>query len=197
MTPTPGSPEELIERPHRWRMIAWLAASLLAAVALSLTASFAPPVLKRLGLYYAVYGIATGFVWSWLAREIRPPRSRWLPILGALIGLLGALNMGWLSYGQFRQARLQYAQQHPKDAASLAMLERLSETDPELRLRYQEERQRLDPDFADYLVHRVSSLGDWNLATAATFWGGEVAIATILSGWVFSRSQKRPCPSED
>jgi hypothetical protein len=177
---------------HRpfWRLLAWVGAALAAALVLSLTGSFVPPLMKRLGLYYAVYGIATGFVSVWLAREIGPRSSRWLPILGALICLLGALNMGWLSYGQFRQARADFARQHPQDAASLNMLKRLSETDDELRARYLEEHRRLEPGFADYLVHRVSTLGDWNLASAATFWGLEVAMASALCGWVIFRNRQ-------
>lgn len=146
---------------------------------LSLTASFAPPILKRLILFHIVFGMACGMTLVWLAAEIRPAWKWSLPVWGAGICLLGSINMGWLSYQHFRQARAEYAAAHPRDAALQSMLEKFSADDPELKARYEEENRRIEPHFQDFLAHRISPLGDWKSPWPELFWGVELLLASV------------------
>lgn len=160
------------------RNLAWLAAGLLSVGILSLTASFAPTVFKRLLVFYAVFGVACGMVLVWLAAELRPPWKRSLPVWGAGLCLLGGINLGWLSFQHFQKARAEYAAAHPRDAALQSMLENLSKNDPELKARYEEENRRIHPRFQDFLQHRISPLGDWKTPWPELFWGLELFLAS-------------------
>jgi len=156
----------------------WLAGGLLSVLILSLTASLAPTVFKRLVLFHVIFGVAAGMVLLWLAAEIRPGWRKSLPVWGTMLCLLGAINMGWLSYRQFQKARADFAAANPRDAALQSMLEKLSVNDPELKARYEEEERRIHPRFQDFLAHRISSLGDWKTPWPEMFWSVEV----LLSG---------------
>lgn len=172
----------------------WLAGGLLAVGVLSMTASYAPNVMKRLILFHAIYGIACGMVLLWLAAETHPRWQRSLPLWGMGLCLLGACNMGWLSYQHFQKARAEYAAAHPRDAALQAMLEKFSAADPILKERYEEEKRRSNPHFADFLAHRLSNLGDWRSPWPELFWMGEVLLAGVLCAgtmWLKS-SYRRP-----
>ncbi|WP_437221679.1 hypothetical protein SH661x_002426 [Planctomicrobium sp. SH661] len=172
----------------------WLGASVLAVGVLSVTASYVPTEMKRLFLFHAIYGIACGLVLLWLRGEIRPTWQRSLPAWGAVLCLLGAVNMGWLSYRHFQHARAEYAAAHPRDAALQSMLEQISVNDPEIKARYEEEQRRLHPRFVDFLVHRTSGLGEWKSPWPVVMWVGEVLLAGICCGatmWL-KRDQLRP-----
>jgi len=159
--------------------ILWLASGLFSVLILSLTASLAPVVFKRLILFHAIFGAAAGMVLLWLATEIRPSWRKSLPAWGAGLCLLGAINMGWLSYRQFQKARADFAAANPRDAALQSMLEKLSVNDPEFKARYEEEERRVHPRFQDFLAHRISSLGDWKTPWPEVFWSVEI----FLSGF--------------
>ncbi len=165
-----------------WRLPVWLLAGFLAAAVLSVTASFAPAEMKRLLLYYVVYGIACGAVLHWLSIELRPGTPRLLPYFAGVICLVGALNLGFLSYRHFEQGRQKLALERPKDVEILKTLRSASEQDPEVYEQYSRELRQFSPRFDDYLRHRVSSLGEWNRPWPELFWGFEVLLSAIASG---------------
>jgi hypothetical protein len=107
-----------------------------------------------------------------------------LPLLGGLILIAGGINMGWVSYRQFEQARRELAGEKSEQLAILSMLEQMSDVDEELARRYEEERRQFAPTFPDYLVHRVSALGKWAPHWAWLFWGSELALAGVSGGWM-------------
>lgn len=179
----------------RWlRGLLWLGASLLAVLVLSVTGSYAPVPLKRLILFYGIFGIACGVVLRWLRAEIQPPGNRWVPVAGLVLCALGAVNLAGLSYRQFAQARQALAQQHPQELAAIRMAEKLEASDPQAMQRYAEERRKYEPRFTDYLAHRVSGLGAWKSPWPEIFWGGEVALAGILCGLTLRRARVNSTP---
>ncbi|WP_139228599.1 hypothetical protein [Planctomicrobium piriforme] len=161
------------------RIALWLLGALVAVGVLSVTASYAPGVMKRLIVFYIVYGIACGFVLDWLAGELLTRRGSWLPVIAGVLCAAGALNLGWLSYRHFEQARHLLAQQRSKDVQILETLRQASENDPAVREEYAEELRQFSPRFEDYLAHRVSSLGKWPAPWPLVLWLGEVSIAGV------------------
>ncbi|MCA8997257.1 MAG: hypothetical protein KDA80_09725 [Planctomycetaceae bacterium] len=163
----------------------WIFGGLLAVVVLSLTMAFAPVSLKRLGLFFAVFGAAVGMVLNWLAGELRLNRDRRLDVLCGTLTLLGMLNLTYASYQQFHNAREQWAKEHPGDVAAINALEKMTQADPELAEQYKRERSEYDPRFVDYLTHRTSALGEMPVSGAVAIWLGEIAVAIAASVWMF------------
>jgi len=174
----------------------WLGGGLLAVLVLSITASFAPPIMKRLIIFYAIYGIASGMVLNWLAEELRPGWTKGLVIWGGILTVVGAVNMGWLSYQHFRKAREEFAAANPRDAVLEAHLQRLSEQDEELRIRYEEEKRRTKPLFPDYLAHRISGIADLKTPWPEIFWGIEVLGSGLLCAGTMHLRQRRDTESK-
>lgn len=190
----------------------WLFLGTLAMAVLSLAAAFAPPMAKRLLLFHAAYGVIGGFGLGWLAAELRVLRpvaepdslkspasstaepeatSRrklcpvWLVSLtGAAILLGGGIHIAKISSEQFRQTQQARARQNPEQAALLEMMAGMSQDDPELAARYEDERRKASPTFQDYLAHRVSGIGTWKEPWPFLFWAGELLLAAGLGGWM-------------
>lgn len=175
----------------------WLGGGLLAVMVLSMTASFAPPMMKRLVIFYAIFGIACGMVLNWLAEEVRPSWKKSLAIWGGVLTVLGALNMGWLSYQHFRKAREEFAAANPRDAALQAHLERFSKEDEELRKRVEEENRRARPLFPDYLAHRISGLVEVKTPWPEIFWGMEVLGSGLLCAGTIHLRQRPASKSKE
>lgn len=201
--------------PKPWKpVLSWLIVSAMGVAVLSLAGAFAPPVARRLVLFHLAYGLLGGVGMGWLAREWgligtasvesrdrdeshAAGRSWLLPILGGTILVAGGVNMGWVSYRQFEQARRELAGEQADQIAILSMLEQMSDVDEELAKRYAEERRQFAPTMSDYQVHRVSALGKWTPLWAWFFWGIELALAGTVGGWVIRRRFKptslEPC----
>lgn len=184
----------------------WLIVGLLATAVLSLGAAFAPHVAKRLLLFHGLFGLAGGLLLGWLLAELgvlhpimpestgeseasrRKLSPAWLvSSTGAAILILGGINMAWISSHQFRKTQQEQSRRQPEQAAALELLGRMSQDDPELAARYDEERRKLSPTFGDYLAHRVSSLGSWQSPWPTLFWLGELLLAAAIGGWILFR----------
>lgn len=174
-----------------WRLPAWILSGILAAIVLSVTASYTPTVMKRLIIFYVVYGAACGFVMHWLAGEIRPSAIRLLPVLTSLICLAGAVNVGLLSYRHFEQGRQHLARERPKDVEILETLKKASENDPEMRQQYDRELRQYSPRFDDYLRHRTTNMGDWGSPWPEILWGIELLLSSIAGGVTYSVLARR------
>jgi len=177
-----------------WRLPAWILAGILAVGVLSVTAALAQPEFKRLVLFYVVYGLACGFVLRWLARELLPMGGGRLTVLAMLLGLLGAVNLGYLSYRHFEQGRQELAEKKSRDIAVLESLKSESDEDLELQNAYDKELRRYRPVFQDYLRHRVAALGQWESPWPELFWGIEVLAAAVATGFGFGRPRRHRDP---
>lgn len=183
---TESSPRSI----SKWGTPLWLLSGFLAVGVLSVTASYAPPVLKRLVIFYVVYGIASGYVLNWLVDELRPQLRRGLPWLTAFLCVAGAINMGVLSYYHFEQTRHALAKERPQDVEILNALREASKNDPEAQKLYAKELRQFTPSFEDYLQNRVSQLGEWPSPWPGVFWGAEVILAAVAGGITMAKLRK-------
>ncbi|WP_437192996.1 hypothetical protein [Planctomicrobium sp. SH527] len=195
--PAPSSNNDASSSPtskrridSKWGTPLWLLTGFLAVGVLSVTASYAPPELKRLIIFYVVYGIACGFVLNWLVGELRPQLTRSLPWLTAFLCIAGAINMGVLSYYHFEQARHELAKERPQDVEILNALREASKDDPEAQELYAKELRQFTPRFEDYLQNRVSQLGEWPVPWPGVFWGAEVILAAVAGGITMAKLRK-------
>src|SRR5262245_38992230 len=124
-----GSSQFAKSRSVVLRNAIWLFASLVSVIVLSVTASYAPQITKRLILFYGIYGGACGFVLSWLAAEIHPCKGAWLIYCGFILAVLGAVNLGWISFRSFEKSSKELGEQHPDQIQAIEMFQKLS-TDP-------------------------------------------------------------------
>ena len=171
-----------------WRSIgAWIIVGVLGVWVLSFGAAFAPPIVKRLLLFYAGFGVVAGTCLGWLARELIGRTSRFTSLGGSLLIVLGGIHLATVSYGEYWESCQARAAERPDDVAALSMLERIAEQDPQLREPYLEERRTYDPRFVDYLWHRVSAIGPWPAPWPVLFWIVELLVAAGLGGWVIGR----------
>jgi|GEM_PF-1827325 len=173
-----------------WKLPVWVAGCLLSAAVLSVTAAYAPTVMKRLILFPLVYGVACGFVFHWLLHELELRWSRLVLALALVIGCLGTVNVGILSFHQFQRARHEQARQNPKDLEMLETIRQASQNDSELQAEYAKELQYYTPGFREYLQHRVSILGNWPEPWPALFWGLEVVLAGCGTAGMMQRLER-------
>ncbi|WP_437185675.1 hypothetical protein SH668x_002789 [Planctomicrobium sp. SH668] len=178
------------------RDLLWVVGSLVAVAVLALTASYVPNVMKRLGVFYFVYGIACGMVMLWLAAELRPAFQRSFPYIGGVICCIGACYLGWLSYQRFVDARAEMVASNPHSAAIESAIESFSKDNPELQEWAAASKRGKSLRFVDYLHHRVSSIGDWASPFPELFWICEVLIASIACGWTMQTRRRLEIPHE-
>ncbi|HWL09338.1 MAG TPA: hypothetical protein VNQ76_13100 [Planctomicrobium sp.] len=192
---TENHSSEVLTQPQRpenwWRLPLWICSGILAAGVLSVTAAYAPAGMKRILIFYIIYGGACGFVLNWLAGEILTGQTRFLSLSVALICFAGAVNLGFLSFRHFEQGRQQLARERPKDIEILESLRVATGQDPDAQKEYEKELRRYYPRFDDYLRHRVSNLGNWPSPWPEVLWGIELLLSAIAGGVTFSKLRGR------
>lgn len=164
-----------------WRATSlWLASGLAAVLVLSIVAAAAPPEMKRLFVFAAMFGAVCGLVLRWLAAEF-PIRRGWFPTsLCGLLILVGAVHLGWLNYRRLANDAARWAREHSEEAAMLRMVQKIAELDPETAKSLESRRHLLDPEFSDYLVHRTQRLGKLAPPWPTVIWLGELLLATTV-----------------
>lgn len=172
------------------RTACWLVAGIAAIFVLSVAASFAPAEMKRLFVFPMVFGAIGGYVLGWLAGEFELHPRRGLIVACAALVLLGGVNLGWVSYRRFAEVQARWVREHPDEAATMRMVQRLSEFDPELADGFESRRPLLDPTFLDYLEHRTKGLGRLRRPWPAVIWGGELILASVAGVFVFRRRSR-------
>ena len=170
------------------RFLIWTLTSLVVGTALALALAYAPVPMRRLGLTYAVYGIAGGLLIGRLARELHVRKSVLLPVVGVASLTIGGTQLAWASYQQLRSARDAELASHPEQLAILAMMEKIGESDPKIASDYQQRKSEMQTTFGEYLHFRYTPLGDFQAPWPALFWGLELSLAAALGGWMVWRT---------
>lgn len=173
-TPTPAAEDRVSWRA--WCL--WLLVGTLAVGTLSILAGLAPPAAKKLVLLPVLFGCVSGLALGFLARELQIPRAGFAAVASALILLAGGIHLLSVSYRQFHKTAAAAAASNPEDAMALSLMEQAAEHDPEIAASLREHRRQRDPQFEDYLTHRVSPLGNWPAPWPALFASGELLLAT-------------------
>jgi len=166
-------------------------ASLLVVAVLSMVGSVAPESGRKLLLLYALFGAVSGMAIRWLCTEIAVVPNRWTYILTMLLIATGAANIGRLGYFEFWNVRQTSMNNNPKQQAALRMLEEMSKDNPEHMAAYAEHRREFEPQFVDYLKHRLSGFGEAPPWLAIGFWIFEILVSALTGGYILWFASKQ------
>jgi len=165
-------------------LMTWLAACLLATGALAITAAYAPPRIRLIGLYSIAFGLLVGWLLVRLAEKLDVTPSRWTMMIVAAMLTLGGLA---LSTWETCRIELKSASQFAKESLEARLIQKMKTQNINENDVIQIERSPLF-DFRRHLVRRISPLGKWTIPWAELFWCGELIAAMASSIWVSSHT---------
>ena len=178
-----------------WALSRWLAAGAVFLTAWTLVCAHAPSRIKLIGLFALAYGLLAGLVLKHLARLAGLRPSWQLPALTFVLVAAGQVGLALESHRLYA-AEVQRNIESDKSRAALALMLQTSEppADPESRALFDDMRQTLGAPsqtrFADYLQHRLSSLGNWPAPWPEVIWCLEIAASAAAAAWLASRPIK-------
>lgn len=159
---------------------------LVAAAVLTAFSSVAPAGLRKLVLFAVGFGLVTGVLVAWAARENRV--SRRVALLVSTILILAGLSVtAARSHAQLVAAQQAANRQNPDNLMGLNMLREAAANDSEVADILVRRQRQLHPEFVDYLATRVTHLGEWSQPWPVVFWIGELCLAVVAGGIVVVR----------
>jgi len=168
--------------------LVWSACALLGGAGLSAIVASLPSEARKLLLFPLAFGLAVGWGVGRLATAFEIP-GRWpRGVVAGVICLLGLLNVGRISYARMQAAAAENVQRDPKQLLALDLLAAQADGDAGWSRRYQEERMRLKPTFADYLAARLTQLGIWRPPWPLGVWIGELSVGGAAAAWLAARA---------
>jgi xanthosine utilization system XapX-like protein len=163
--------------------LVWIAACLLATIAVSLVAAQAPPRIRLIGIFPVMLGLLIGGLVVWLAEKLDAVASRRFQVVAAMLLAVG--GWGGLTWETFRRDEVLSVKSANQELAARLMKEFEQQTNtPHLEL----DRPTTVKAFRAYLARRVQQLGDWSRPWPELFWGLELVMTGVAAGWVSTRA---------
>ena len=172
----------------------WLVATTLAVCGLSALTGQLPARIRLLLLFAIGFGLFAGWSAGVIADEFGVRRSWSKAAATAVLAVLGLANVAFAAYRQSQETARETVARDPQQLTALRVLEGAMKDDPTLQRRYQEERARLQPDFAGYLSRRLLVFGYVPSPWPAVIWGTEVIAGAAAAVWMFRRDIGRQTP---
>jgi len=170
--------------PHanRSSTFVWIAACLVATIAVSLVAAQAPPRIRLIGIFPVMLGLLIGGLVVWLARKLDAVASCRFQVVAAM--LLAVAGWGGLTWETFRRDEVLSVKSANQELAARLMKEFEQQTNaPHIEL----DRPTTLKAFRSYLARRVQQLGDWLSPWPELFWGLELIMTGVGAGWASTR----------
>ncbi|MBX3436722.1 MAG: hypothetical protein KF861_04465 [Planctomycetaceae bacterium] len=175
--------------PQRIRPVLAVLAILGAVGVWTAFAALAPTGMRKLVLFPVAFGLGTGAIVAWAAREFHLEK-RWAAVLTVPLVMAGLCLIASRGLSELRAEQAAIVAPAEQSMAR-AILEAAAQNDPTLAQELAAPDSTSVPSLSDYLAFRVRPLGEWSQPWPSVFWGAEILLASVAGAWTASRLPRR------
>jgi hypothetical protein len=181
--PTPNQQYSPAKQPTgTGSFVVWLVSCLLATVAVSFAAAYAPSRIRLIGLFPIAFGGLIGWLSLLLARRFEfDPHRKAAPVVPLAIG--GWVLVTLLSFQRDRAVVIH----SPQDAIAARFIKEFEEQNKPTRGESTPTPTSLETQFRQYLARRLQQIGNWPSPWPECFLIAESLAAATVAGVIISR----------